>query len=195
MTYRRILAIAPLLLLSACSDSTSPSAGVAGTVSFTYTGAGGGSFSSTGAITPTTSSATVHTMQWAVGWTSSADNGTNVVANVPRAGGLADNAIIMANRQTVGVGTIDPACAPTGTASCNEVMLVLGAPANDAAPASMCFLESGTITISSISSTSAVGTFAGSGSCLSLSTGASSAFEVTNGSFNVPLITGVPVIN
>jgi len=133
-------------------------------------------------------------MQWAAGWTSSADNGTNVVANLPRTGGLADNAIIMANRQTVGVGTIDPACAPTSSVSCNGVMLVLGAPANEAAPASICYLESGTITISSISSTNAAGTFSGSGSCLNLSTLASSAFAVTNGSFNVPLLTGVPGI-
>lgn len=196
MKYSRIPVIATLSLLAACgSDSKSPTdinnGNVSGTASFTYTGGGGGSYSATGAIASSAIQTTPFATTWATGWKDNSDNSTNIAANIPRTGGLADFLVITINSQTTGAATIDPNCSPTNTTSCNEVVFVIGMNASGETFSYGCLLESGTITILSISSTNATGSFAGSGTCFDASQ-ATSAFTVTNGSFNVPLLTNIP---
>jgi len=189
MKYRRVPLIATLTLLVACGDKspTDVNAAVSGTVSFDYTGAAGGPFTATGGIS-SLSTPTANTTPWATGWNDASDNSTNIVANIPRTGGLTDFAVIIINSRTTGVSDIAPTCAPTTTTACNIVGLFMGAGANGSSPSTICFLDSGTITISSISSTNATGSFLGSGTCISSANpGVPTVFTVTNGSFNVPL--------
>lgn len=189
MKYRRVPIIATLSLLVACGDKspTDVNAGiVSGTVSFTYTGAAGGSFSATGGIA-SIATAAAHATTWATGWNDNSLGTTNIVANVPRAGGLADFAVIIINSLTTGPNTIDAMCS-SDTPSCNMVILAMGATSAGSMPSTECLLESGTITVSAISSTNATGSFSGVGFCFSLSNpSVTSDFVVTNGSFNVPL--------
>jgi hypothetical protein len=49
---------------------------------------------------------------------------------------------------------------------------------------SLCRLTAGTVTVTSLSTTRAVGTLSGSGTCTAQS-GATSAFTVTNGAFDL----------
>jgi hypothetical protein len=51
-----------------------------------------------------------------------------------------------------------------------------------------CALTSGTIVLTEVSSSRAKGTFSGSGSCVAGGGGASSAFSVSNGTFDVALV-------
>jgi len=189
MKYRHVPIIATLSLLVGCGDKspTDVNAGiVSGTVSFTYTGAAGGSFSATGGIS-SIASAAAHTTTWATGWNDNSLSTTNIVANVPRAGGLADFAVIIINSLTTGTNNVDANCS-SDALSCNMVVLAMGATSAGSMPSTQCFLESGTITISAISSTNATGSFSGAGSCFSLGgAGIPTDFVVTNGSFNVPL--------
>ncbi len=187
-----ILVFASLPLLSACggSDSTSPT-GVSGAMSFGHTG-GGGPFSAAGALAASSTEATQHLTQWAAGVVATELNSTFVLANYPRPGGLADLAVLAIGRMTTGVATVDRMCVPTVSVACTNLFFVLGSPLGDSAPSSSCFLESGTVTIASISSSAATGSFSGVGTCLNFTTGASVAFTVTSGSFDVPLLPSIP---
>lgn len=197
--YSCVLVIATLSLLAAsCGDKspTDPIDGdVSGTVSFTYAGGvgGGGSYSAIGAIGSSVSATTAHTATWAAGWKDNSDNSTNVLANMPRTDGLSDVPAITINRQTAGAATINPNCIPTSTTSCNDVFFFIGADATGSSFTYLCTLTSGAITILSISSIKVTGTFSGAGSCLHASSGTTSAFAVTSGSFDVPLLANIPV--
>jgi len=180
--------------LAACgSDSpTGTNGNVSGSLAFNYTGGGGGSFSANGAVGVTTPSATLHTSQWATGWKESSDGSTNVAANVPTTSGKANFFGIVIGRQTVGNATIDVSCTSTNPA-CTEVFLIVNTNQQGSTFEFLCQLESGTVTITSISNNNVQGTFAGSGTCTQgVAPFDESVWTVTGGSFNVPLIATQP---
>lgn len=194
MRFRHLPVVAALSLFAGCggdSPTGITNGTVSGTTSFTYTGGGGGSFSATGAISSAALLVTPHSTVWSTGWKDNADNSTNVLANSPRAGGLADFVVVTINRQSVGSGAIDVNCTEGASTTCNAVDFVIGVTANGENFTNLCSLESGTIAILSTSSTRATGSFSGSGSCIS-STNVMTGFTVTNGSFSVPLLPSVP---
>ena len=181
---KRVLLSLALLGALSCSDSTSP--GVRGTVAFSYTGAGGGNFSATGDAPPFTTTPPT-TTSWAVGYTQTGE--TFVGASSPRSGGLADVVIIRLERTTPGSETIDPSCNIDGSTACTGMELSLNFNGNGDTGDFFCGLTSGTIVITEISGSRAKGTFSGSGSCVAGAGGAISAFSVSNGSFDVAMVT------
>jgi hypothetical protein len=192
VSYKRIAVIAALALLSACSDSvTDVNGALSGSLSFNYTGGGGGSYSATGAITSAALASTPFATTWALGFKDATDNSTNVAANIPKPGTTSDLATITVKGQATGTFSIDVNCLVTGTSTCNDVTLITGQDASGQTFSNLCSLTAGSITVSALSSTSATGTFSGSGLCFT-SAGAPSTWVVTNGSFNVPLLVNVP---
>ena len=194
MSHRRLAVLASLSVLMACgSDSgTNPITAVtSGSVSFSYTGGGGGSYNASGGISSATLAATPFTTTWAAGYKDATDNSTNIASNIPRTGTTSDLVVITIKGQTASTGTIAVGCVPTSTVACNSVSLLIGQSSSGATFSNICSLESGSITLASISSTNATGSFSGSGTCVS-SAGATSAWVVLNGAFNVPLLPNVP---
>ena len=183
---RMKLALVAVVLLGtlSCSDSTGPS-GTEGTVSFTYTGAGGGSFNASGnapsfTIPPTGTS-------WAVGYVDAGD--TYIVGSRPRSGGLQDLAGIRLGRTTTGSAIIDPTCNIDSGTSCTGMELLLNFNGNGDTADFFCDLTSGTIVVTEMTTSRAKGTFSGSGTCVTGTGGASSAFSVSDGTFDVAMVT------
>lgn len=173
-----------VLLLAAlsCSDSSGPDVG--GSVAFTYTGAGGGTFSATGNA-PNFNAPPVAT-SWAVGFVMTGE--THVAGSIPRSAGLVDLAILRFERTTVGSESIDPACNIDGSESCTGMEFLRNFNGNGDTGDFFCALTSGTIVLTEVSSSRARGTFSGSGNCFAGTGGSSSAFTVSNGTFNVALV-------
>lgn len=179
----RLLVSVALFGAVSCSDSSGPD--IRGAMTFTYTGAGGGSFSASGdapsfALPSTTSS-------WAVGYVDAGE--THVAASNPRGGGRQDLAVLRIARTTPGSGNIDPACNIDGGASCTGMEFLLNFNGNGDTADFYCGLTSGTIVLTETSGSRAKGTFSGSGTCIAGSGGAASAFAVSNGTFSVALVT------
>lgn len=174
----RVLLASALLSLLAC-DSTEPS--VAGSVSFTYTGAGGGTFSAAGNAPSFTAPST--STSWAVGYTDAGE--TYVVASKPRSGGLIDMAILRIQRTTAGSEPIDPTCDVDGASACSGLMFALNFNGNGDTGDFFCFLSSGTVVVTEISGNRVKGTFSGSGSCTAGAGGTPATFTVTGGTFDV----------
>jgi len=187
MHSRPFALIACLSLLAACgSDNPTAPVAASGTVTFNYSGAGGGSYSASGSLLSTASSGTAQSTTWSTGWKDNADGSTNVASNVAVTSTVANFFGIVINRQTTGTATIDPNCQSTNTTACTDVILFIGFNANSGAFNFVCALESGSVVIATISASKVTGTFSGTGTCVS-STGAPSTFTITNGSFDVPL--------
>jgi hypothetical protein len=194
VSYKRIALVATLSMLAACGgDSTTNPIDVAvsGSLSFNYTGGGGGTFSATGGITSAAFAANPYTTAWAAGFKDSTDKSMNIAGNVPRTATTSDVAAITVKGQTTGTFNVDTNCVATATSTCNDVILLTGWSSSAQSFGSSCLLTAGSITISTLSNTNAVGSFTGSGRCFT-STGTASAWVVTNGSFNVPLLANVP---
>lgn len=194
MSHKRITLIAILSMLAACGgDSTTNPIDVAtsGSMSFNYTGGGNGTFSATGGITSAALASSPYTTTWAAGFKEASDNSTTIAANVPRTATTSDISAITVKGQSTGTFTIDPSCVETSTSTCNDVLLITGWASGGQTFSSSCLLSSGSITISTLSSTNAVGTFSGSGTCFT-ATGASSVWVVSNGAFNVPVLANAP---
>lgn len=175
---KRVFLASVLLSLLAC-DSTEPSA--AGSMSFTYTGAGGGTFSAAGNAPSFTAPST--STSWAVGYTDAGE--TYVAASKPRTGGLIDMAILRIQRTTAGSEPIDPTCDVDGVAACSGLMFALNFNGNGDSGDFFCFLSSGTVVVTEISESRIKGTFSGSGSCAAGAGGTPAAFTVTGGTFDV----------
>lgn len=173
----------PLALLGAlsCGDSTEPN--VFGSLTFSYTGGGGGTFTAQGGVPSFDAPST--TVSWAVGYTETGE--TFVAASKPRSGQNVDMAILRIQRTSAGSEPIDTGCDEDGAVACTVMVLFLNFNGNGDTGDFICGLTSGTIVITDISSTRAKGTFSGSGTCLAGTGGASSAFAVTNGSFDVAM--------
>ena len=188
--------LAALSLLAACGSDgpTSVNGAISGSVAFTYTGGGGGSYNATGSIASSASDATARATTWSAGYTDATDNSTNIVSNLATSATLSNMAVIVINRRTVGSSTINTTCQPTTTTTCSFLALIIGQNASGSTFAFSCTLDAGTVAIASISATKVTGTFSGTGTCINGTTFASTTFVVTNGTFDVPLLTDVPGI-
>ena len=194
MRYKRLAVLASLTVLVACGSDggTNPvGAATSGTLSFNYTGGGGGTYNATGGISSVALASTPFTTTWAAGYKDPADNSTNIASNIPRTSTTSDLVVIALKGQAASTGTISPSCTPSTTVACNSVSLLIGQSSSGATFGNICTLTSGTVTLASISSTNATGSFSGSGTCVTAA-GGSSAWVVINGAFNVPLLPNVP---
>jgi len=186
--------IAVLSLVAACGgdkDPTGITGGISGTVSFNYTGGGNGSFNATGSILATASENTAHTTTWAAGFRDNTADFTSIGGNLAMSGGVANTVTISANRETTGSFTISADCDESSANACGLVGFVVGHNQDITVFSFICALETGTVTIASLSTTRATGSFSGTGECIN-SQFQSSAFAITNGSFDVPLFSTEP---
>jgi hypothetical protein len=191
MRLRPFALIAALSLLSACgSDSPTAPGAVSGTVTFTFTGGGGGSYSATGGILSTASDATAQSTTWSAGWKDNADASLNIASNQVTSSTLSNFFGIVINRQTVGTATINSSCVSTSTTSCTDVILFIGFTAGGSSNF-ICALDAGSVTVATVTSSRITGSFSGTGTCVNNSS-STSAFAITNGSFDVPLLSSVP---
>jgi hypothetical protein len=180
---RLLLVAAVLCGTLSCSDVSGPELG--GSLAFTYTGAGGGSFSAAGDA-PSLAADPPTGRSWAVGYVQASD--TYIAGSSPRSGGRVDLAILRLNRTNPGSSTIDAACNIDGSTSCTGLELFLNFNPDGDAGDFFCHLSSGTIVISEMSSGRAKGTSSGSGVCIAGTGGASSAFSVSNAAFDVAMV-------
>ena len=187
MQLRRLALLASLGLIASCGkESTGPDGTVNGSFAFTFGGTGiSGTYSASGSF-PTNSSQQP-TTQWAAGEVVTADGETWVAAAVPVNSTTHNFAFIVVERTTAGTATVSSSC----SSNCGEFGFLFQASNTTLVAAQTCFLVTGTITFTTISSTRAVGTFSGSGNCVSSPGNVTTTFTVTNGSFDVPLVTGV----
>ena len=172
-----------LLGALSCSDSSGP--GVRGTVGFTYTGAGGGTFNVSGdapslVVPPPTETS------WAVGYFQSGE--TYVGASRPRSGVLVDMVILRFEHTTTGSENIDAGCDIDGSTACTAMEFYLNFNSNGDTGDFFCRLTSGTIVLTEASGSRARGTFSGSGGCITGTGGTASDFSVSNGTFDVTLV-------
>jgi hypothetical protein len=172
--------------LVSCSDNTTePTVGASGSLSFSYTGAGATSatqYSASGAI-PSNFGVNNGSSSWAAGFTDASNTQTGVYAFVPKGGNTWDETIILINRTTVGSSTIENCTAE----NCTEIAVLFGVNQNETNFTYTCTLTSGTVNITAISSTNVTGTFSGSGTCFLAGATGTTPFTVTGGSFNVGL--------
>jgi hypothetical protein len=91
-------------------------------------------------------------------------------------------------RTTAGSETIDDDCDIDGSAACTTMILFLNFNGNGDTGDFFCRLTSGTILLTSTSGGRAEGTFSGAGECAAGTGGAITAFTVTNGTFDVALV-------
>lgn len=191
MRHRSILLAASVLAIAACSADKAVGVATSGSVSFSYTGAGGGSYNATGSIASNASATTARTTTWAAGWKGTSDGGTYVAANLVRTN-VSDVTAITIARQTTGTSAVDSTCVSSTTKACTDVLLMLGVSSGSGLNF-ICMLTTGSVTIASISATNVQGSFSGSGTCSeTVSPFATSAWVVTNGSFNVPIVPTPP---
>ncbi len=181
---KRALLASALLAALSCSDSTEPS--VLGSMSFTYTGGGGGTFNVSGNAPPLTGTAPTST-SWAVGYV---ENGEVFLgASKPRSGQQVDLVVVRIQRTTAGSEPIDATCDEDGDVACSTMVLFLNFNGNGDSGDFFCGLTTGTIVITEISSSRAKGTFSGNGNCVSGTGGTPAAFTVTGGTFDVAMVT------
>jgi hypothetical protein len=179
---RLVLVSAVLFGALACSESSGPN--IHGSLAFTYTGAGGGTYSASGDA-PASNAPPTGT-SWAAGYVEA--NESHVAGSTPRSGVLIDLAILRVERTTPGSESIDPACNIDGSASCTGMDFYLNFNGDGDTGDFFCGLTSGTIVLTEVSSSRAKGTFSGSGSCFDGTGGGSSVFSVSDGAFDVALI-------
>jgi hypothetical protein len=188
---RRSLLVLACLAIVACSndDPAGPNnIGVSGTVSFSFSGGSSGSFNASGALTSTTQAD--FTKAWAAGVKSDQDNAIEIAASAPKTSSTHDQVIITIPRTTAGGATINVNCTAN---TCADVVVTFGnSNASFLQFDLACGLETGTIVVASINSSRVAGTFSGTGTCFT-SGNQTSAFTVTNGSFDVALVADVPV--
>lgn len=187
MLSRAAVLAALALAVASCSDSSTEPTGLTGSLSFTYgsTLATGTSYSASGALP--TSETNQATQEWAAGFRDDQENQIGVVASRPRTGGQFDLALLSIERVTPGTSTIN---VNTCDVDCTDLVVIFNT--NQSGTSSQevyCFLETGSVTVASVSSSRISGTFSGSGTCGTVQ-GTEAAFTVSNGSFNAPIISG-----
>jgi hypothetical protein len=181
---RRTMAFVALALLG-CGDSTGPS-GLNGTVTFTFTGAGGGTFTVTGSA-PQGSEPPLNANMTAASQDVEG-NQTVVIAFKSTGGENGDVLIIGINRTTVGSDPIAEDCDPEATA-CSG--LVFFPNFNGESLLWACALLDGTVAITEVTSSRVKGTFSGTGECYDEGTDDLEPFTITNGTFNVAMTADV----
>lgn len=178
----RGIAAAALFASLSCGDSSGPDR--LGSLSFTFTGGGGGTYTVSGAA-PSFSSAPPTATTWAAGYIEGGE--VFVGGSRPRSGGLIDLVVLRVGRTTTGSETFDANCNIDGATACNGMILFLNFNGNGDTGDFFCGLTTGTVEVTSASSDRAQGTFSGVGECLA-DGGASSEFTVTSGTFDVALV-------
>ena len=173
MKPSRILIGALLAVTAGCGDGTGPG-GVSGSVSFSHSGASTGTFSASGSVLVADPQAAT----WAAGTRDDASQSIDVEGYVAHPSSTHDYVHLHFPQLTPGTVTIANGAA---------VDIAFGQPQAGTATW-YCFLTSGSVVVTSLSSARVRGSFSGSGICLPAASGSPVAFTVTNGSFDVPLV-------
>jgi hypothetical protein len=186
--HSRFLLVAGVSFLAACGDSSGPS-GQSGSLSFTYSGSLSGSYSASGAIP--TNQAQFNTSTWSAGFEDQPNQALVVESVATRAGGRYDLVVLQIDRLVAGSSTVDPNCDPDISDACTGFIVFFGISNTTGEAQFLCGLETGQLTLTSISDTRAQGTVSGSGFCIDENF-VESAFTVSNGSFDVALVANLP---
>lgn len=187
MTCRRIALVAALGFTASCGDDDPLN--LNGSVSFNHSGSVTGTFSAIGRLPliPDISAAA-----WAAGTRDDQNQAVFITAIVPRSGNRYDNVVVVSPRLTPGSNNVAPILNCAGVSTCAFVTVNFGvSQADDTDFTLSCFLETGSVVLSSISQNRAAGSFSGTGECTT-PTGTVTVFTITNGSFDVPLLQDVP---
>ncbi|MEX2153367.1 MAG: hypothetical protein WD825_08510 [Gemmatimonadaceae bacterium] len=188
MQPKRLLVLASLALAAGCGSDKITGGTLSGSLSFTYTGGGGGTFNVSGAMPALT--ANIGNSNWAAGHLDTPNTQTGVFGVRARGGGRYDQAVIGINRLTVGSSQVQSDCDPE-TDNCSGMVLIVDVSQSDQEFDFICILETGSLAITEVSSSRVKGTFSGTGECISSSL-AISSFTATNGTFDVPLVPALP---
>jgi hypothetical protein len=186
---RAVLVALVAAAIAGCSDSNEPeTTGIAGQFSFTYTGAGAAnatSFTANGAM-PVNAIIDNGTQPWSVGFIDASGSApsTGILGLAPRSSTTWDIALVSIDRTTVGSSDIVSTCTAE---NCTSMGISFGSNQNETNYLYSCELTTGTVSLTAITSTTAAGTFSGTGSCFNLQAGGETPFTVTNGSFSVGL--------
>ena len=187
---RSIVALLALAVTASCGDGGTDPGDLAasGTVAFSYNGGSllaAGSYSATGGMPLTSNDIESHT--WAAGYRDPDENNNLAVMGSVSRSSRYDWALMYFDRSTAGTSTIDIDC--TANACAGMVFWYNQSDGSATAGEVYCGLETGTMTIATISNTRATGTFSGTGTCFTLDAVTESSFTVTNGTFDVPIVT------
>jgi hypothetical protein len=183
---RLVSAVAVCLFALGCSDSTGPG-GLTGTVTFNYTGGGGGTFNVSGRMP--TIAADAGDDDWAAGFRDNPNSQISIAGARARTAGRYDLAFIGIGRLAVGTENVDANCEPD-LEVCTGLVLLIDISEADDSFAFICALGTGSIAITEITSTRVRGSFSGTGACAN---GSVTSFTVTGGTFDVPLVPNFPI--
>ena len=157
-------------------------------MSFSFTGAGNGTYSASGVV-PANQNAQV-TTDWATGFRDVSENSFVLISVQPTSGGVFNQVLINIPRLTTGSATVDVNC-DSSTDNCAELAFLVGTNATGSTFQFLCGLETGTLTISTMTNTRATGTFSGTGTCFDDEANETS-FAVSNGNFDVAFVSTIP---
>ena len=189
MKHARALLVAVFALVASCSDSEPDGFGASGTVTFNLTGVPGGPWNVSGR--PPVGQSQAFTTSWSAGLRNDGDGILTIVSNRAQGDDVTDNVLISIPRLTPGTEDIDlSAC--TGN-ECAEFGLLLGWDLETDDIDYSCELTAGSLTISSISSSRAAGTFSGFGTCIDSNF---DSFDITvnSGTFDVGIAGGSAIL-
>jgi hypothetical protein len=154
-------------------------------MSFTYTGAGGGTFTASGGAPAV--AANIGNASWSAGFRDDVETQLGALGVRARGGGRYDMMVIGISRLTVGSASVEADCDPSLGDACSGFAFLVDISEADDQFQFICAATTGSLSITSISSSRAEGTFTGSGSCVN-DTFQLSSFTVVNGTFDVPLL-------
>lgn len=183
---RCLLPLASVFLLASCGDDDPSGPGnLSGSMSFTYTGAGGGTFNASG--TAPALAANIGNSSFSAGFRDDAETQLGVFGVRARGGGRYDMMVLGISRLTVGSVNVEADCDPDLGEACSGFVFITNVSESDDSFDFWCIPTSGTLSISSISSTRAEGTFTGSGQCFNEALQFSN-FTIVNGTYSVALL-------
>lgn len=186
MLIRRLLPLISALVLVSCGDDDPGPGNLGGSMSFNYTGAGGGTFTASGAAPAV--GANIGNASSSFGFRDDAETQLGVFGVRARGGGRYDMMVIGISRLTVGSASVEVDCDPDLGEACSGFVFITNVSEADDEFDFTCVATTGTLSITEISTTRAEGTFTGSGQCFNPNFVLSN-FTVTNGQFDVALLT------
>jgi hypothetical protein len=181
ITRRVLLAASIAVVAAACGDDDALN--LNGSLSFNHSGSVSGTFNAVGRVPLFSLSGSA----WAAAGRDDQEGVLFVTALVPRASARFDMITVVIPRLSPGSAGIAPLLNCAGGGPCAFVTVEFGASEDDADFTHSCFLESGTVALASITDNRASGSFSGGGECTTPS-GTVTAFTITNGAFDVPVI-------
>jgi len=183
---RCLLPLVSVFLLTSCGDDDPSGPGnLSGSMSFTYTGAGGGTFNVSGSAPAL--AANLGNSSFAAGFRDDVETQLAVMGVRARGGGRYDMMVLGISRLTVGSVNVEANCDPSQGDACSGFFLAINVSEADEEFDFLCIATTGTLSISSISSTRAEGTFTGSGQCVNEGIQFSN-FTIVNGEYDVALL-------